>query len=191
MSKLALSQNIEADELLSSSPLALLIGVVLDQQITLEKAFIAPLLLKERLGEELDAGQIAHMNTERLEEIFSVRPALHRFPASMARRVQEVCMVIAREYGNDASNIWQGASSGEDLYRRLKKLPGFGEMKAKIFIALLGKQIGLTLSNWRDASAPFGEPGSYMSIADITDEESLARVREYKAAKKAGAQPAL
>lgn len=188
MPRLTLSQDQEADELLSSSPLALLIGVVLDQQIALEKAFTAPLLLSQRLGEPLDARKIALMETDRLEKLFSLKPALHRYPSSMARRVQDVCIVVAEEYGNDASRIWREAENGKELYKRIKKLPGFGEMKAKIFIALLGKQLGLDVPNWREASAPFSEAGSYRSIADIRDKDSLSKVREYKAQMKAQAK---
>lgn len=185
MAKLALSQNREADELLSRSPLALVIGMVLDQQITLEKAFLAPYLLKERLSGRLDAGHIASMDTAVLEKIFSEKPALHRFPASMARRVQEVCTIIARDYANDPTRIWIEATDGEDLKNRVQSLPGFGEMKAKIFIAFLGKQLGLTVPGWREVSVPFGEPDSTISIADIVDEKSLQKVREFKADMKA------
>lgn len=188
MAKLSLSQNDEADELLSTSSIALLIGLVLDQQITLEKAFLAPLLLQERLGKPLDAADIAETETGKLEAIFSEKPALHRFPASMARRVQDACLVVAKEYDNDASRIWNEAKDGNDLLKRVKVLPGFGDMKAKIFIALLGKQLGLKVPGWSEVSKPFGEPGSYMSIADITDADTLAKVREYKAAMKAKAK---
>lgn len=188
MAKLSLSQNNEADELLSISPIALLIGLVLDQQITLEKAFLAPLLLQERLGEPLDAAVIAETETEKLEAIFSEKPALHRFPASMARRVQDVCVLVAKEYDNDASRIWNEAKDGSDLMKRVKILPGFGDMKAKIFIALLGKQMDLKVPGWSEVSKPFGDQGSYMSIADITDSDTLAKVREYKAAMKAKAK---
>lgn len=185
MTKLMIAQEPEADSLLSSSPLALLIGLVLDQQITLEKAFTAPLLLSQRLGEALDARKIAALDPVQLENVFSEKPALHRYPAAMAQRVQEVCMVVATAYGNDASRIWTEAKDGKELLGRIRKLPGFGEMKAKIFVALLGKQLGVDAPNWREASAPFGEPGSFRSVADIRDLESLAKVREFKAEMKA------
>ncbi len=185
MPKLAIAQDRDADELLSESPLALLIGLVLDQQITLEKAFMAPLLLSRRLGETLNASKIASIDPAQLEKIFSEKPALHRYPAAMAQRVQEVCMVVAQEYGNDASQIWTGAKDGKELLARIRRLPGFGEMKAKIFLALLGKQMGVDVPNWREASSPFGEPGSFRSVADITDTESLKKVREFKSEMKA------
>ncbi len=185
MVKLTISQNPEADALLSNSPLALLIGLVLDQQITLEKAFTAPLLLMQRIGEPLDAKKIASMDPQLLEKAFSERPALHRFPTAMAQRVQDICEVVARDYGNDASRIWNDAKDGKDLLGRIRKLPGFGDMKAKIFVALLGKQLAVTVPHWREASAPFGEPGSFRSIADIMDRDSLNKVREFKAAMKA------
>ncbi len=185
MTKLTIAQEPEADSLLSDSPLALLIGLVLDQQITLEKAFTAPLVLSQRLGEALDARKIAALDPARLENVFSQKPALHRYPAAMAQRVQEVCMIVAKEYDNDASRIWTEAKDGNELLGRIRKLPGFGEMKAKIFLALLGKQLGVDVANWREASAPFGEPGSFRSVADIRDAESLAKVREYKAEMKA------
>ncbi|MDA8081514.1 MAG: Fe-S cluster assembly protein HesB [Actinomycetota bacterium] len=185
MVKLTISQNPEADALLSNSPLALLIGLVLDQQITLEKAFTAPLLLMQRIGEPLDAKKIASMDPQLLEKAFSEKPALHRFPTAMAQRVQDICEVVARDYGNDASRIWNDAKDGKDLLGRIRKLPGFGDMKAKIFVALLGKQLAVTVPHWREASAPFGEPGSFRSIADIMDRDSLNKVREFKAAMKA------
>ena len=185
MTKLTIAQEPEADSLLSDSPLALLIGLVLDQQITLEKAFTAPLVLSQRLGEALDARKIAALDPVQLENVFSEKPALHRYPAAMAQRVQEVCMVVATAYGNDASRIWTEAKDGKELLGRIRKLPGFGEMKAKIFVALLGKQLGVDAPNWREASAPFGEPGSFLSVADIRDPDSLAKVREFKAEMKA------
>ncbi len=185
MVKLTISQNPEADALLSSSPLALLIGLVLDQQITLEKAFTAPLLLMQRIGEPLDAKKIASMDPQLLEEAFSEKPALHRFPTAMAQRVQDICEVVARDYGNDASRIWTDARDGKELFTRIQNLPGFGDMKAKIFVALLGKQLAIEVPHWREVSAPFGEPGSFRSIADIRDGESLTKVREFKAAMKA------
>lgn len=188
MTKLVLSQDQEADQLISESPLALVVGLVLDQQITLEKAFQGPLLLEKRLGKTLDAKSIASMQTATLEELFSEKPALHRFPSSMARRVQDLCITVVENYQNDAQRIWTEALDAKDLLTRINNLPGFGEMKAKIFIALLGKQLDLNIENWREVCKPFGEPGSYMSLADITDKESLAKVREYKAQMKAKAK---
>lgn len=185
---LRLSGDEHADALLSKSPLALLIGMVLDQQIPLEKAFSSPAVLAERLGGELDAAAIAAMDPDRLADLFKERPALHRFPGSMAARVQEVCRVVAQEYGNKADAIWKGASDGKELFARVKALPGFGEQKAKIFTALLGKQLGVRPEGWRLASKPFGEEGSLLSVADITSAETLAKVRAHKAAMKAAAK---
>ncbi len=182
---LHLSQDDEADELISKDPLALLIGMVLDQQIPLERAFFAPLELSRRLGHDLDAGQIAGMDPERLAEVFSARPALDRFPAANSRRVQELCRIVVDDYHGDAAAVWNEASDGADLYRRVLALPGFGSQKAKIFVGLLGKQLDVEPKGWREASEPFGRAGSYMSVADIVDGASLARVRAYKQTLKA------
>ncbi len=182
---LHLSQDDEADELISKDPLALLIGMVLDQQIPLERAFFAPLELSRRLGHDLDAAQIAGMDPERLAEVFSARPALHRFPAANSRRVQELCRIVVDDYHGDAAAVWNEASDGADLYRRVLALPGFGSQKAKIFVGLLGKQLDVEPKGWREASEPFGRAGSYMSVADIVDGASLARVRAYKQTLKA------
>jgi len=192
--ELHLSQDPAADRLLSDDPLALLIGMVLDQQMPLERAFAAPLLLQERLGRTVDAADVAVMDPDELIAAFVARPALHRFPAANARRVQQLCQLIVDEYGGDPAAIWDTAPDGTELFRRIKQLPGFGEQKARIFIGLLGKQLGVTPPGWEEAAGRFGQPGTYYSVADITDSESLARVRAYKqqlkAAAKASAQPA-
>jgi uncharacterized HhH-GPD family protein len=185
MAALHLSQDPDADALLSSHPLALLIGMVLDQQIPLEWAFAAPRRLEQRLGGHLDAAEIAAMDPDELAARFAERPALHRFPAANAKRVQELCRIVAEEYGNDAAAVWAGAANGEELYRRVRALPGFGEQKARIFVGLLGKQLGVRPPGWREAAGAFGQPGTRMSVADIVDEESLGQVRAYKAALKA------
>ena len=189
---LYLSGDPHADALLSKDPLALLIGMVLDQQIPLEWAFRGPAELAERLhlALPLDAAQLAAMDPEDLVAAFSARPALHRYPASMAARVQALCQVVADEYDNEAAAVWTTATDGRELKRRVQALPGFGEQKARIFVALLGKQLGVRPAGWEDASEPFGEPGSYRSVADIVDAESLATVRERKAAAKAAAKGA-
>ncbi len=188
--KLALSGNPAADELLSLDPLALLIGMVLDQQIPLERAFSSPLDLKERLGGRLDAEEIAGMDPDRLAEVFGQRPALHRFPAANAKRVQDLCRIVVEEYGGRAASIWTGAADGTELYRRIRALPGFGEQKARIFVGLLGKQLGVRPPGWEDAAGRFGRPGTFMSVADIVDAESLGRVRAYKQEMKAAAAQA-
>lgn len=190
MPDLHLAQNAEADQLLSSDPLALLIGMVLDQQIPLERAFSSPLDLKQRLGGRLDAEEIAAMDPDQLAAKFAERPALHRFPAANAKRVQELCRIVVDEYGGTAENVWNKAEDGSDLYRRVKALPGFGEQKARIFIGLLGKQLGVTPPGWEEAAGKFGRPGTYMSVADIVDAESLGRVRSYKQELKAAAKQA-
>lgn len=177
-----------ADRLLSDDPLALLIGMLLDQQIAMETAFTGPKKIKDRIG-ELSASTLATYDPEALVEVFRETPAVHRFPGSMAGRVQALCEAVATEWDDDAAAIWtRGGPDGAEVLRRLKKLPGFGEQKAKIFLALLGKQYGFAGDGWREASAPYGEAGSFRSVADITSPESLAKVREHKKAMKAAAK---
>jgi uncharacterized HhH-GPD family protein len=180
----------KADEVISRDPLALLIGMVLDQQVTIEKAFSSPADLVHRLGTKgpLDAATMAAMDPEELADIFRERPALHRYPGSMAGRVQAVCRVIADDYKNKADNIWKGVQSGDELIGRLRTLPGFGEQKAKIFAALLGKQLDVCPDGWRKVTTPYGKEGSTLSVADITSPESLAKVRATKQAMKAKAK---
>lgn len=184
---LHLAQDPESDKVISESPLALLIGMVLDQQVSIEKAFSSPAVLAQRLGAPLDASSIAAMDPDELAAAFKERPALHRFPGSMAGRVQEVCRTIAEDYGGRADNIWKGVRSGDELVNRLRALPGFGQQKAKIFAALLGKQLGVRPTGWREAASPYGDDGSHLSVADITDAKSLEKVRATKRALKAKA----
>src|SRR5579883_972931 len=165
-------------------------GMVLDQQVPLERAFSAPADLKARLGGTLDAAAIAAMDPEQLVDAFRTRPALHRFPGSMARRVQELCRVVRDEYGGDAAAVWRGVTDGAELLARVRALPGFGDQKARIFVALLGKQLGVRPPGWEKVSHPYGEPGSHRSVADIVDADSLALVRAYKQRMKAGGQGA-
>jgi uncharacterized HhH-GPD family protein len=185
---LYLSGDAAADELLSTDPLALVVGMVLDQQIPLEKAFRSPYDLQERLGGQLDAAVLASMDPDALADIFSERPALHRFPRSMAGRVQSVCAVIVETYGGDAAAIWSEAKDGAQLLKNVKALPGFGDQKACIFVALLGKQFGVRPTGWRKVAAPYGEAGSFRSVADIDSPEALAKVRRFKQAAKAKAK---
>ncbi len=188
---LTLSLDPAADALLSRDPLALVIGMVLDQQIPLEKAFRGPLELKQRLAiKKLDASCIAAMDPEVLVTAFVTPPALHRYPAAMAGRVQELCRVVVADYSGKAARIWGTATDGDDLVRRVKALPGFGDQKARIFVALLGKQLSVDVPGWREATHPFGEEGSRRSVADITGPESLAQVRAYKQQMKAAAKAA-
>jgi len=177
-----------SDQLLSNDPLALLIGMLLDQQVPMETAFAGPEKLRARLG-AFDARSIADADPERLETLFKESPAIHRFPGSMAGRVQALCRALVDDWGGDASAIWtQGDPGGAEILKRLKALPGFGEQKAKIFVALLGKQYGVDAAGWRDAAGAYGEQGSFRSVADIVDAASLAKVRENKKAAKAAAK---
>jgi uncharacterized HhH-GPD family protein len=189
MSRLYLAQESAADELLDSDPLALMIAMLLDQQIPLEKAFVGPYRLAERLGvQRLDAAAIAEHDPDAFREIFSTVPAIHRFPGSMAERTQKLCQAIVADYDGDASRIWTGAKDGKDLLKRLGDLPGFGKQKAQIFTALLGKQFDVQPKGWREAAGLYGEKGSLRSVADITDAASLTKVRAYKKEMKAAAK---
>ena len=185
-----LSQLPEADALLARSPLALLIGMVLDQQIPLEKAFTSPYVLAQRLGHDLDAAELASYDPDALAAIFTTPPALHRFPGSMAGRVQALCTAIVEDYAGDAAAVWMTATDGPELLARIKALPGFGEQKAKIFTALLGKQLGVRPKGWAASAGAYGEKGSLLSVADIRDAASLAKVRAYKKQAKLAAAEA-
>jgi uncharacterized HhH-GPD family protein len=174
----------EADDLLVENQLALLIGMLLDQQVPMEWAFRGPLTLKQRLGGSLDAETIADMDPEKIEAVFREKPAMHRYPGSMGKRTHALCAFVVEHYGGDASAIWRGAPSGQEIYRRLRELPGYGEEKAKIFLAILGKRLGAAAPGWEDAAAPFSDAAP-RSVADIDSAASLARVREFKRAQKA------
>ncbi len=178
----------EANELLSRSPLALLIGMLLDQQVPLEKAFSGPLELVRRLGHEPTVAELAEFDPDALADIFSERPALHRYPRAMSARVQDLARLILEEYGGEAERLWTSAESGAELLKRVTALPGFGAQKAQIFVALLGKQLGVQPPGWQQAAGSFGTEGSRYSVADITDEESLGQVRAHKQAMKAAAK---
>jgi uncharacterized HhH-GPD family protein len=178
----------EANALLDRSPLAMLLGLVLDQQIPLEKAFTSPWVLAERLGHVPSAEELAEFDPGALVEIFATPPALHRFPKAMAGRVQEVCRVLVDEYDGSAANLWLGVTDGAELFRRIAALPGFGKQKAQIFVAVLGKRCGVEPDGWRAAAEGYGDAGSYRSVADIVDGESLAKVRAYKREAKAAAK---
>ena len=186
--RLALSQDPAADELLSCEPLALLIGMVLDQQIPLEWAFKGPHTLKERLGGRLDAAEIAGRDPDGLARVFAQPPALHRFPASNAKRVQDLCRLVVERYEGRPEDVWRSAADGSELLANVKALPGFGEQKARIFVALLGKQLGVRPPGWEEAAGDYARPGSYLSVADIVDPDSLARVRRHKQEQKAAAK---
>jgi uncharacterized HhH-GPD family protein len=162
--------------------------MLLDQQVPLERAFSAPRDLVRRLGHEPSADELASFDPEALAAVFSERPALHRFPRAMAARTQELARLIVADYDGEAAALWTTASSGAELLKRVSALPGFGEAKARIFVALLGKQLGVRPSGWREAAGSFGDEGSYISVADIVDDESLGKVRSYKQALKAAAK---
>jgi uncharacterized HhH-GPD family protein len=184
----------EANALLNRDPLALLVGMVLDQQIPLERAFTAPYELTERLGHGLDVHELAGYDPAGLTEVFARRPALHRFPKAMAARVQEVCRTVVRHYDGEVAALWATAPDGPTALDRIAALPGFGTQKAQIFLALLGKRYGVQPTGWREAAGRYGEEGAYRSVADVTDQDSLQRVRENKklskgAARAGGAAP--
>ena len=180
-----------ADELLGTDDNALLLGMVLDQQVPMEKAFAGPAVIAERMGGRLDVAAIAAMDDEAFVALCAQRPAVHRYPASMGKRVRQVCQVLVEDFDGDAANLWRGATTGSELKRALGALPGFGAEKAAIFTAVLAKQRGVQPPGWREAAGAYGEENSYRSVADVVDEESLAKVREtkrsVKAAKKAAA----
>ncbi|WP_157008905.1 HhH-GPD-type base excision DNA repair protein [Agromyces laixinhei] len=177
-----------ADELLSDDAFALLTGMLLDQQVTMESAFAGPEKIRSRIG-AIDPETIAGYDSEAFVEVFRQTPAVHRFPGSMAGRVQALAAAVVGDWGGEASAIWTlGAPSGAEVLTRLKALPGFGEQKAKIFLALLGKQCGVEAPGWREAAGAYGDEGAFRSVADIVDPESLARVRATKQAAKAAAK---
>jgi uncharacterized HhH-GPD family protein len=178
----------EANALLTRSPLALLMAMLLDQQVPMEKAFSAPYDLAQRLGHEPAADELAGYDPEALAAVFSERPALHRYPRAMAGRVQELARVIAADYDGDAGAIWRDVATGQDLLERVSALPGFGSYKAQIFVALLGKQFDVRPTGWREAAGPYGAEGTFHSVADITGDESLDKVRAHKQEMKAAAK---
>lgn len=184
-----LAQLQPADDLLGRDSLALLLGMMLDQQVPMEKAFRGPYDLARRLGGELDATAIAGLDTDRLIEHFLGPPALHRFPAAMARRAQALCQLLVDRYDGDATAVWS-ATDATVVLRRLQELPGFGPSKARIFLALLGKQYGVRPRGWRAAAGPVGAANVYLSVADIVDGSSLALVRAAKKEQKAAARAA-
>jgi uncharacterized HhH-GPD family protein len=184
MPNLRLTGDPAADALLDENPLALLIGALLDQQIPLEVAFAGPKKIADRIG-GFDAAAIADYDPDKFAALCSERPAIHRFPSSMAKRIQALAQIIVDRYDGDAAALWTaGDPDGPELLRRLKALPGFGEQKARIFLALLGKQYSVTPKGWRTAAGEFGKAGTHMSVADIADARSLDKVRSYKKHQK-------
>ena len=178
----------DADALLASDPLALLIGMLLDQQVPMESAFAGPKKLVDRIG-SLDVRAIAEMPEDDFLAICSTPPAVHRFPGSMGKRIQSMCSYIVDEWDGRADAIWtDGDPDGKEVLKRLKALPGYGDQKARIFLALLGKQMGVEPAGWRDAAGSYGDDGSRRSIADVVDATSLSEVREFKKAAKRAAK---
>jgi len=186
---LHLAQDPDADALLGRSPLAALVGMLLDQQVPMEWAFKGPATIARRLGaDDLDAHEIAGHEPEAFAALLAEKPAVHRYPGSMAKRIQQLCQYLVEHYDGDAEGVWRGAGSGTELLRRLEELPGFGKQKAQIFLALLGKQLGVRPQGWREAAGAYGEAKSFRSVADITGPESLAKVRAHKQEMKAAAK---
>src|SRR3954471_13791010 len=178
----------EANALLDRDPLAVVVGLTLDQQITMEKAFTSPWVLAQRLGHEPTATELADFDPDALIAIFAKPPALHRFPKAMAARVQEVCRALVEHYDGEAANLWTGAADGRELLARVASLPGFGKQKSQIFVALLGKQYGVQPGGGREGAGRDGVDGSFKSVADIVDGDSLGKVRTYKKEMKAAAK---
>ena len=190
MPDLTLAQDADADAVLSSNSLALLIGMLLDQQFPMERAFASPALLTERLGGPLTAAGIAEYDIEALVAAFTGPPALHRYPRSMAKRVQALCRTIMADWGGDVERLWTDATDGRTVLANLQSLPGFGKQKAQIFTALLGKQCDVRPEGWREAAGSYGDDGSRRSIADVVDPVTLGEVREFKQAQKKAAKAA-
>ncbi|MDU0314792.1 HhH-GPD-type base excision DNA repair protein [Phycicoccus sp. M110.8] len=187
--QIRIAQDDAADEVLSEDPFALLVGMLLDQQYPMEHAFRGPWKIRSRFG-TLDAAAIAEAEPEAFADLCSTPPAIHRYGRSMAGRVQQLAAVVRDEYGGDARRIWTEASDAQDLLGRLRALPGFGDQKARIFAALVGKQLDVRPAGWQEAIGPYAEDGSYRSVADVVDAESLQKVREFKQAAKAQAKAA-
>lgn len=186
-----IAQQPEADELLGRSPLAALVGMLLDQQVPMEWAFSGPYTIAVRMGgDDLDAHAIASYDPEGFAALLSEKPAVHRYPGSMAKRVQQLCQFLVAHYDGDAAGVWRDVATGAELLKRLTELPGYGKQKSQIFLALLGKQYGVRPEGWRAAAGAYGDEGSYRSAADITGPETLAKVRAHKQEAKRAAKAA-
>jgi uncharacterized HhH-GPD family protein len=181
---LAVTGDDAADHLVNTDPLAVLLAMMLDQQVPMEWAFSSPLRLRERLGGQLDAATIAAMPLDDLESVFKGPPALHRYPGSMAKRTQQLCQHVVDHHGGDAARVWAGAATGDELIARVRALPGYGGEKAKIFTALLAKRFGVRPPGWEDVSRPFSD-ATHRSVADVSSPEALLEVRAFKKAMKA------
>jgi uncharacterized HhH-GPD family protein len=186
---IAITGDDAADALLDRDPFALLAGMLLDQQFPMEHAFAGPLKIAQRLGvDRLDPAVIAAHDPVSFAALCAQPPAVHRFPGSMAGRVQGLAAVIVEEYDGDTAALWEGAASGADLLARLRALPGFGETKSRIFVALLGKQRGVRPTGWQEAAGAYADDGSFRSVADVVDGGSLAKVRAFKQEQKRAAR---
>ncbi|MGY1593274.1 HhH-GPD-type base excision DNA repair protein [Geodermatophilus sp. SYSU D00708] len=191
MPTIRITQDAAADDLLGRDPLALLLGMLFDQQFPMERAFAGPRLLADRMGvDSLSAADIADTDPEQLTAWFQGPPAVHRYPGSMAGRAQAVCRLLVERYDGRAEALWTDVPDGRTLLKRIGELPGFGAQKAKILVALLGKQYGVTPPGWREAAGEYGEEDSRRSVADVTGPESLAEVRRFKQEKKQAAKAA-
>lgn len=191
MTTIHLAQQPDADALLGRSPLAALIGMLLDQQIPMEWAFNGPHTIARRMGgDDLDAHEIAAYDPEAFAALVAEKPAVHRYPGSMAKRIQQLCQYLVDHYEGDAAAVWKDVTTGKELFERLSDMPGYGPQKAQIFTALLGKQYGVAPEGWRAAAGAYGEQGSFRSVADITGPESLAKVRATKQEAKQAAKAA-
>ncbi len=177
-----------ADRLLTDDGFALLVGMLLDQQVPMEWAFRGPLEIKHRLG-TLDPAAIAAMDPDRVVAAFVEKPALHRYPASMAKRVHELARAVTEGYGGKADRIWKGVSDPRELLERLQELPGYGTQKARIFLAILGKRLNAAPVGWEELAGPFGQPG-HRSIADVDGPGAIDKVRAYKQEAKRAAKAA-
>lgn len=187
MATLTIAQDPEADRVLSEDPFALLVGMLLDQQFPMERAFAGPAKILQRFG-TLDPAAVVAADPEAFADLCATPPAVHRYGRSMAGRIQSLARVVVEDYAADPATIWTDASDGADLVARVRSLPGFGDQKARIFAALLGKQLGVRPTGWEAASGAYAEPGSFRSVADVVDEASLQRVRDFKKQAKAAAK---
>ncbi|MFC7487716.1 HhH-GPD-type base excision DNA repair protein [Knoellia sp. CPCC 206453] len=187
--QIRISQDEAADEVLTNDSFALLTGMLLDQQFPMERAFAGPAKVLERFG-SLDPAALAAAEPEAFADLCATPPAVHRYGRSMAGRIQALATVVRDEYAGDASRIWSDAPTGAELFTRIKNLPGFGEQKAKIFVALLAKQLAVRPDGWEKAAGAYSEQGSFRSVADVVDPESLLKVRDFKKSAKAAAKAA-
>ncbi|EAP99971.1 hypothetical protein JNB_07369 [Janibacter sp. HTCC2649] len=187
--QIRIAQDVAADEVLTNDPFALLTGMLLDQQFPMERAFAGPAKVLERFG-TLEPAALAAAEPEAFADLCATPPAVHRYGRSMAGRIQALATVVRDEYAGDASRIWSDATTGAELFTRIKNLPGFGEQKAKIFVALLAKQLGVRPDGWEKVAGAYSEEGSFRSVADVVDPESLLKVRDFKKSAKAAAKAA-